>query len=247
MKISTRLSRVLASAMCASHMRYGRLVGDMSQNLKCNIFVKPYLKNNIIEIPVFVSCDFINNNDNNIDSLNSCCMPLGLGFINGYKTIDAIVSNILGRCPSIESEIFVSRSDKYGSICGCEGMLLDKDLNPLLLTVLGCSDTDEGLKYEYFKVYVNPKVSLMETDLDKHIYTKIVPYCMTNSLFMSLPRKKLIVNEGVGNRVLVEFKDIKDVFFTKPSIPQSEDYNKEISKLLIDNVDFLVETAKTCL
>lgn len=246
MKISTRLSRILSNNLCAPHMRYGRGVGDVSQNLKCNIFVKPHLKDNIIEIPAFVSCDFINNIDNNIDSLNSYCMPLGLGLTNNYKTIDVIISNILGRRPSVESEIFVSRSDKYGNICGCEGMLLDKDLNPLLLTVLGCSNTDGGLEYEYFKVYVNPKVSLMETDLDKHIYTKIVPYCMTNSLFMS-PSRKLIINKRVGSRVLVEFKDVKDVFFVKPSIPQSEDYNKEISKLLIDNVDFLVETAKTCL
>ena len=241
MKISARLNNVIdryllyPSAITGSLRRV-----DINDNPANSLFLNIKSDSDKIEIPVFLydtAIDYIKHAGGKFNT--DIIIPLNYSFCNNYRTVDSILGYLLASSPRLDEEIRKNSSEKYGTYYGGRGIILNENKRILFITMIVGSIIDNRIIWESSKMYVNPLVSVAETGLEKTIYTKIVPKCITENIqfYTSLSYD--------SHKVDIVFKDITDELFITPNIPD-EDYQDRINNLLVDNIDDIVDIAFRC-
>lgn len=229
MIISEKLRRAIHFSLfslvrIASHPR----CWDLNNHNVNNLFLRAFRKQDSIEVPLIISSSIIE-----YGLPFNTIVPMSTeGRYCPYKTVDSIVSCFIESVIYTDSELHKLESEKYGTYYGGRGVILDKHLNVLLMPVLEVDNNGEILKY---KLYVNPKVTLMTGSVEKHIYTKIIPEVLNYSFSVFNGTSTIEVKPDVV------FKDVTDMFTATPNAP-SENYNEEIKELLLNNIDNIVNT-----
>lgn len=237
MKISARLSRVIDRKILpfVLNCNYRRSASIHSHKLN-KLFVTSHHSNNIVEIPLFAGNLFYK--DPNI------IKPLCIQGSYTYKTVDSILYTILNNQSRLDDEIIKVSSEKFGEYYGTNGLIMDNNFRVLFMTVMVCSLTDDELKVNSYKAYVHPIVSIAETSVEKAIYTKLVPKCITEYFNINTGNN---IDLKTFSSVEVVFEDVTNKFIVKPLAPSNMDYNEEIKSLMANNIDDIVNTAIRCL
>lgn len=127
-----------------------------------------------------------------------------------------------------------------------KGIILDKDLSPLLLCTLKArkkEEPGEPNKIVYYKAmcYIHPNVFIHSKDLiNKGIISTIIPFYLENEIY--LPSNYYIDLEPTYKKVEIVIDDCKR-FFTKPVKPkQLSDIDTSLNKCINDNIDEILDS-----
>lgn len=241
--MSARLNRILENSLLSAYGFYGGSRNARIQEHTINkLFLNVYKEENSIEIPLLLHDSFLNST--NLEE--SFIIPLGIGRTTEYKTVDAIISCIIGSTPYLDREIICVNSEKFGTYYGARGIILNKDLNILFIPVAKYTINGSLLEFDSFKLYVNPIVSIAGSGIEKYIYTKIVPKCLLESFLSRFRTDYCTTSIPIQSRFEVSFKDVTNRFISKPIAPKILDYNKEIKEMLLNDVDIIVDSLKLC-
>lgn len=246
MKVSARLENILLHRSFPFH-------AIMSSSRKSNIQdcdVNTRLLHTIDDegvfiVPVPLLCEFVNVNVISSDIIN-IVSPLSIAAPCQVKTVDSMVSYILKHNMRKDSELMKVVSEKYGTYYGTEGMILDSDFNILLLNACKCTIERNKVQVKEVITYINPIVSLSDTGIDKHIYTKIIPTYLNNNIYNCIPSNEWVVRDITCYiKPTIVFKNVTDIFLSKPVEP-SETMNEDIYNILDTSTDDLLEMIVKC-
>lgn len=246
MKISSRLEAVLLNRSFS----YRAIMGSSRKSHIQDCDVNTRLLHTIDDgdtfiVPVPILCEFVNINVINSDIVN-IVSPLSINIPYRVQTVDSMISFMLKYNMRKDSEIAKVISDKYGTYYGAEGMILDSNFNILLLNACKCTVEKGKVHVKEAITYVNPIVSLSDTGIDKHIYTKILPTYLNNSVYNSIPNNEWLVRDITCYvKPTIVFKNVTDIFLVKPVEP-SENMNEDIYSILDNSTDDLVEMVIKC-
>lgn len=240
MKITNKLRRTIESDLFRLYNTTGPRYNYLHDHT-LKILVSPFIEGNRFELPVFLySPDIFKDIIDNTVSI----VPIGKGNNSlSYRTADSILNRILNFRGRLNLELISVESDKHGTWQGCSGLLLDKDFNVIIMPVITGNIEGNFCNIDNIKLYVNPRVSIAEQGIEKIVYTKIVPFCITHSCFVTsntvIPSIKNNINYISDPEIV--FKDVKNMFFTTPNTPKSPNINKEINEILEGVKDELKE------
>ena len=245
MKISNKLKGCLDRNLFSlrdSQREYRKNIFD--DNELNTLFLSIKSDKDEIEVPAFLSNTILKNieiSDNSF--IDDIIIPLGIsGYIHRYKTVDAILCNILQPISTTDEELRIINGAELGTFYGSSGLIMNKDKEVLLMSVLICGIENGKVVIKRLKLYVNPKVSIEDkTSIEKNIYTKVIPYCLTNT-FDNYCSNYPFFNKDIE----VVFKDVTKTFFITPNKPINTEYDDDIDNMLSSSVDSIVKSIKLC-
>lgn len=192
-----------------------------------------------VECPTFIIGRlYVNLPASTLESLNNIIVPLYSRFSKNIKTVSSVInagfdkvqwSNRLMKVIMPNEEIYYIN----------KGIILDKDMNPIIVYTWDCNITDKS--YDNPKVYVNPVVfTKIDLPLYKDIVNKFIPVLMTERFTTQSYRRysSTIPTYSAGS--------IKVIFEEYPLIRHSVvpntsgDHNTEIVQLLENNRELLL-------
>ena len=118
---------------------------------------------------------------------------------------------------------------------GGHGIILDKNMKPLVLCAAEGEFTDNNFKYTRAVIYVHPSVFNSSEVVEKGIIKTLIPAYTSSSI------RLLFINEAMEFTPEVVIKDFTDDFFIRPIAPKPSGFTKEnINTFLLDYVDDIV-------
>ena len=192
-----------------------------------------------VECPTFIiSRLYVNLPASTLETLNNIYVPLYSKFSKNIKTVSSVINagfdkvqwnNRLMKVIMPNGEIYYIN----------KGIILDKDMNPIIVYTWDCNITDKS--YDNPKVYVNPIVfTKIDLPLYKDIVNKFIPVLMTEG-FTAYSYHRY---SNIGPTYPVG--SIKVIFEEYPLIRHSVvpntagDHNTEIIQLLENNREQLL-------
>lgn len=241
MKVSSRLETILLNRSFPYHTIMGSSRKSNIQDCDVNTRLLRTIDDvDVFIVPVPILCEFVNKNINDNDSTN-IVIPLSIALPYRVQTVDSMISFMLKYNMRKDSEIAKVISDKYGTYYGTEGMILDSNFNILLLNACKCTIEKGKVYVKEAITYVNPIVSLSDTGMDKHIYTKVLPTYLNNPVYNCTPNNEWVVRDITCYvKPTIVFKNVTDIFLAKPVEP-SETMNEDIYGILDNSIDELLE------
>lgn len=192
-----------------------------------------------VECPVFIIQRLYNNlTTTTLESLNSITVPLYSRFSKNIKTVSSVINTGFDKVQWRDRlmEVIMPNGEIYYIN---KGIILDKDMNPIIVYTWDCNITDKS--YDNPKVYVNPIVfTKIDLPLYKDIVNKFIPVLMTEEF--TVYGNSRYSNVGPTYPV----GSIKVIFEEYPLIRHSvvpntiEDHNTEIVQLLENNRELLL-------
>lgn len=140
----------------------------------------------------------------------------------------AVVQNFMGR-------LLEFRTSSEETYYGCEGLILDKNLDPILLATVDVdkaeSDEEETfLRVKSFNVRISPKVFDRDTALSKYLINKLIPLYLSRKIRdVDVMGSICIDSEGITPRIIVEDSN---KFIVKAEAPESVDFDKNMAVFL---------------
>lgn len=160
------------------------------------------------------------------------------------NTADSIVTTLFGNV-NFSQRLQKVTTNKGETYYGNRGIILDKDLEPLILCSLICKINRSEQYIDYFVpvIHVNPKIFLGESGLiGKSILKKIIPFYLTyNTDFVA------VYNDKFRNKIPSDTKpqiliDDMSRFIESPIPPNPKTCSNEaLNKLLINNIQDVIE------
>lgn len=245
MKISNRLETILINRSFNYRSIQGSSRKSAIQGADVNTRLLHTIDNEgVFIVPIPLLWEFV---DINVSSSNIVNIAHPLSFTTcGVKTVDSMIVYMLRHNMRKDVEIMKVVSEKYGTYYGAEGMILDSNFNVLLLNACKCTIERGKVHVKEAITYVNPIVSLSDTGIDKHIYTKVLPTYLNNVVYLSIPSNEWVVRDiNTYIKPTVIFKDVTSTFLIKPTAP-SENMNEGIYNILDTGIDDLVEMVVKC-
>ena len=240
MKITKGLKRTIESELLGSYALSTTRSSYLHEH-HLKMFASPFIEGDRFELPSFLHSTDIYKDL--IDDTRSI-VPIGKNNANSsYKTVDSILNRILNFKGSVDLGILGVTSDKYGTWYGCKGLLLDKDFNVVLMSVIEGTVQSDRCHMNNVKLYVNPKISISEQGVEKTVYTKIVPYCLNYDCWQSMFYTSTFAVNNIPSwtKPNIVFKDVKDMFFITPNIPTSINIDEDINKILEESKEEITE------
>jgi hypothetical protein len=245
MKISTRLETILINRSFNYRSIQGSSRKSAIQGVDVNTRLLHTIDNEgVFIVPVPLLCEFVNIN---VSSSNIVNIAHPLSFTTwDVKTVDSMIVYMLRHNMRKDAEIMKVVSEKYGTYYGAEGMILDSEFNILLLNACKCTIEEGKVHVKEVITYINPIVSLADTGIDKHIYTKVLPTYLNHFVYLSIPNNEWVVRDiNTYDKPTVIFKNVTSTFLIKPTAP-SENMNEGIYNILDTGIDDLVEMVVKC-
>ena len=129
-----------------------------------------------VECPTFIIGKlYVNLPTSTLETLNSICVPLYSRFSKNIKTVSSVINAGFDKvqwCNRLMKVIMPNEEIYYIN----KGIILDKDMNPIIVYTWNCNITDKS--YDNPKVYVNP---IVFTKMDLPLYKDIVNKFIANA------------------------------------------------------------------
>lgn len=214
-----------------------------------SLFLKNITDGDYVIIPSPLLFNFIQYNT--IDGINlyksNIIAPLSYEYPANYKSVESLINNLLCYMPQRDRFIRKITSEKYGTYYGSEGMILNSEYKCLYLTAVKCKYENNKIIIDSLLAYVDPSVSVSESGVEKHIYTKIIPTIITedinNRIIFNIPYVETRLERI--SKVNVIFANINDLFIDKPIAPDFF-MNQKINYILNESIDEIVDTMNLC-
>lgn len=117
---------------------------------------------------------------------------------------------------------------------GGHGIILDKDMKPLVLCAVEGEFIENDFKYTRAVIYVHPSVFNSSEVVEKGIIKTLIPAYTSRSI-------RCFFRGNITLTPEVVIKDFTDDFFIKPVVPKPSEFTKEnINTFLLEYVDDIV-------
>ena len=161
-----------------------------------------------------------------------------------YRTADALIRNLEMFNSGRHSMYCTAKTNKGETYYGCNGIIFNKDMVPLIFNVIECEIVDNTLVYKRVKSYIHPSVFYSDGTVEKCIANKIIPFVMQNGIKI-MPHDSRVVDNisyiGTGGirKTIPELSvaNIADRFFCKPILPSVTYNDDDINDMLNRNID----------
>ena len=254
MKINARLEGTIINRLFLYHSYFStRRVNNVYSPSLNTSFIRTLLntEDNTVIIPGFIFNVYTKSiNSNNIGTFDSV-LPLSIGYNQEYKSPDSILVNLLTYMPCRDNGLTKITSAKYGTYYGAEGFIMDKDFNILFMSAYKGKYEKGKLYVNNIVTYINPKVSLADNGVEKYIYTKIAPLCLTGDIKSSVNSvnsyigPEFNINIPLTSTPIVIFEDVTSKFLIKPIIPNTS-VEDDIQNILMSSIDDIVYSMNVC-
>lgn len=194
---------------------------------------------NKVECPTFIIERLYGNTPaSTLETLNSICVPLYSRFSKNIKTVSSVINTGFDKVQWRDRLMKVIMPNEESYYIN-KGIILDKDMNPIIVYTWDCNISDKS--YDNPKVYVNPIIfTKIDLPLYKDIVNKFIPVLMTEGFtvygYSRYSDRGLTYSPG----------SIKVIFEEYPLIRHSVvpntigDHNTEIIQLLENNREQLL-------
>lgn len=191
-----------------------------------------------VECPTFIiERVFINMPASTLETLNSICVPLYSRFSKNIKTVSSVINAGFDKVQwsSRLMKVIMPNEEIYYIN---KGIILDKDMNPIIVYTWDCNITDKN--YDNPKVYVNPIVfTRIDLPLYKDIVNKFIPVLMTERFTVYNHRYSYGGPTYLAGSIKVIFEEYPLVRHSV--VPNTiGDHNTEIIQLLENNREQLL-------
>lgn len=209
-------------------------------------FLRVDLSSSHVEIPVFGKNkveEILEQNimeTSNVKELNINLFhqrPLGL-----CKTSNSIFKII---CRYLNAFRLVRIKTYQGEVYyGGQGIILDKNRNPILFATIEADIEDGYIKENNVKIYISPSVFSSNNMLEKSIRRQVIPYYLEEGVYIGT-YNRLVVNQFKIKRHSMTIpeiiiKDVSDKFFINPYEPKDSEIETSIvNKFLFDHADLI--------
>lgn len=192
-----------------------------------------------VECPTFIiSRLYVNLPASTLETLNNIYVPLYSKFSKNIKTVSSVINAGFDKVQwnSRLMKVIMPNEEIYYIN---KGIILDKDMNPIIVYAWDCNITDKS--YDNPKVYVNPIIfTKIDLPLYKDIINKFIPVLMTEGFTIHG------YNRYSNTGPTYSSGSIKVIFEEYPFIRHSVvpntigDHNTEIVQLLENNRELLL-------
>lgn len=166
-----------------------------------------------------------------------------------FRSADTLI-RYLTETPSYRKNMYhLAKTNKDEVYYGANGLLFDKDMNLLFMSLIECDIEGTVIRYNKVKVFIHPLVFYSDGIVEKCLINKVIPYSLREGVtvyggFCSANVRNL-VNFSGPNDYRTQHKavpeivvaDVKDKFFYKPVLHSSTFSNEDVNEVLKRNLD----------
>ena len=228
---------------------------NYEENNAFSLFLKVGFQGDRIELPVFGRSIIQSALYNEVQdgSRKDIVIPFVRGTDNEappiYRTADSLLRYLAEYSSYIDSMYGVAKTNKEEMYYGANGLLFDKDMNLLFMSVIEGDIEGQVLVLKKIKVYVHPSVFYSDGTIEKCIINKVLPRSLQGGVTVyggvQDTQIKNLINYTDPNDYRTRRKafpeviitDIKDKFFIKPIVPSVSYSNDEVNELLDRNIN----------
>lgn len=170
-----------------------------------------------------------------------------------FRSADTLIRYLIDT-PSNQKNMYHSaKTNKDEVYYGANGLLFDKDMNLLFMSLIECDIEGVVLRYKKVKVFIHPMVFYSEGIVEKCLINKVIPYSLKegvtvygdypieNLVNLSNPNDYTTQHRAVPEIVVA---DVKDKFFYKPVLSSSTFSNEDVNEYLKRNLDDIFNIMK---
>lgn len=127
---------------------------------------------------------------------------------------------------------------------GGQGIILDKNKNPILFATIEADIEDGYIKENNVKIYISPSVFSSDNMLEKSIRRQVIPYYLEEGVYIGT-YNRLVLHQFKLKRYSktipeIVIKDISNKFFIAPYEPKdSEMETSTVNKFLSDHANLI--------
>ena len=173
-----------------------------------------------------------------------------------FRSADTLIKYLI-ESPSNQKNMYHSaKTNKDEIYYGANGLLFDKDMNLLFMSLIECDIEGNVIKYKKVKVFIHPMVFYSDGIVEKCLINKIIPYSLREGVTVygdyHSSDIKNYVNFSNPNDYTTQYRavpeivvaDVKDKFFYKPVLSSSTFSNEDVNKYLKRNLDDIFNIMK---
>lgn len=173
-----------------------------------------------------------------------------------FRSADTLIRYLIETSSNQKNMYHSAKTNKDEIYYGANGLLFDKDMNLLFMSLIECDIEGVVLRYKKVKVFIHPMVFYSEGIVEKCLINKVIPYSLKEGVTVyggyHLRNIENLVNLSNPNdyttrhRVVPEIvvADVKDKFFYKPVLSSSTFSNEDVNEYLKRNLDDIFNIMK---
>lgn len=166
-----------------------------------------------------------------------------------FRSVDVLIRYLI-ETPSTQKNMYYSaKTNKDEVYYGANGLLFDKDMNLLFMSLIECDIEGIVIRYKKVKVFIHPLVFYSDGTVEKCLINKVIPYSLRegvtvyggyrsasikNLVNFSNPNDYSTLHKAVPEIVVA---DVKDKFFYKPVLHSSTFSSEDVNETLKRNLD----------
>lgn len=173
-----------------------------------------------------------------------------------FRSSDTLIRYLIETPSNQENMYHSAKTNKDEVYYGANGLLFDKDMNLLFMSLIECDIEGFVLRYKKVKVFIHPMVFYSEGIVEKCLINKVIPYSLRegvtvyggyhsrnieNLVNFSNPNDYTTQHKAVPEIVVA---DVKDKFFYKPVLHSSTFSNEDVNEFLKRNLDDILNVMK---
>lgn len=173
-----------------------------------------------------------------------------------FRSADALIRYLIETSSNQKNMYHSVRTNKDEVYYGANGLLFDKDMNLLFMSLIECDIEGVVIRYKKVKVFIHPLVFYSDGVVEKCLINKVIPYSLRegvtvygsyrstnieNRVNFSDPNDYSTQHKAVPEIVVA---DVKDKFFYKPVLHSSTFSNEDVNGVLKRNLDDIFNIMK---
>lgn len=173
-----------------------------------------------------------------------------------FRSADTLIRYLIEASSNQKNMYHSAKTNKDEVYYGANGLLFDKDMNLLFMSLIECDIEGVVLRYKKVKVFIHPMVFYSEGIVEKCLINKVIPYSLRegvtvyggfqsenieNLVNFSNPRDRARWHKTVPEIVVA---DVKDRFFYKPVLHSSTFSDEDVNEYLKRNLDDIFNVMK---
>lgn len=173
-----------------------------------------------------------------------------------FRSADTLIWYLIETSSTQKNMYRSAKTNKDEVYYGANGLLFDKDMNLLFMSLIECDIEGVTIRYKKVKVFIHPMVFYSDGIVEKCLINKVIPYSLREGVTVSGGYLSINVKNYVNysdpndyttqHRAVPEIvvADIKDKFFYKPVLSSSTFSNEDINEYLKRNLDDIFNIMK---
>lgn len=173
-----------------------------------------------------------------------------------FRSADTLIRYLIETSSNQKNMYHSAKTNKDEVYYGANGLLFDKDMNLLFMSLIECDIEGIVLRYKKVKVFIHPMVFYSDGIVEKCLINKVIPYSLrkgviipggfTDAFVQNLVNYNDPSNYSTYHKAVPEIvvADVKDRFFYKPVLHSSTFSNGDVNEFLKRNLDDIFNVMK---